>query len=452
MQWVFTSMFLQATNYGVDITLLVLILVLLMLTALVSGAEVAFFSLDAKQIDLLKTKKDSKHQQIISLLERPKKLLATILIANSFLSIAVIISTNILVEDLLKLFINNIPVQFAPFVSLVIQIVLVTFLLVLFGEVLPKVYATQNNMSMSRFSAPFISFISKLFSPISRLLVKSSALIEKNIAAKGVNDISDADVEHAINLTVGHTATKEELNIFKGILKFGDITVKQIMTTRLDVQGIEVDKSFKELQDLIIESRYSRLPVFEKTLDSVKGIIHTKDLLQHATNSNENLNWQELIRTAFFVPEGKLIEDLMRDFQKKRIHIAIVVDEFGGTSGIVTLEDIMEEIIGEIKDEFDEEDNDIKKIGEHTFICEGKSLINDVCRAIGEPYDTFDEIRGESDSIAGLLLELTGRFPNNGENLEFKNFLFTAIEVEKNRIKKVKITVQPAIEDTVKNA
>jgi putative hemolysin len=440
-----TNILLQAPSLGVDLTLVLLILVLLVFTAIVSGAEVAFFSLDAKDINYLKTKQSTAHKSILHLLEQPKKLLATVLIANSFLSIGVIISTNIVVEHLLNGFIAKLPLNYQSAVNLIIQIVLVTFLLVLFGEVLPKVYATQNNMRMSKFCAPFILFISKLFSPISKLLVKSSALIEKNIAQKNSNEISDADVEHAIHLTVGHTATKEEVNIFKGILKFGDITVKQIMRTRLDVNGIENTSTFDQLQKEVLDCGYSRLPVFEGTLDTVKGIIHTKDLLVYAGQNNASVNWHALIRPAFFVPEGKLIEDLLSDFQKKRIHMAVVVDEFGGTSGVVTLEDIMEEIIGEIKDEFDEDENDIKKIEENIYICEGKSLINDVCRAIGEPYDTFDEVRGESDSLAGLLLEIAGRFPRQGESMEYKKYMFTAIEVEKNRIKKIKLTIKPEV-------
>jgi CBS domain containing-hemolysin-like protein len=264
-------------------------------------------------------------------------------------------------------------------------------------------------MRMALFSAPVLNIISGIFKPVSKILVSSTNYIEGKIGNKPAAGLSNEDFEHAIELTVGHTATREEVNIFKGILKFGQITVRQIMRTRLDVSGIPHELKFPQVQKLAIDVGYSRLPVHRENLDTVVGMIHTKDFLPHT--DDDNFDWHTLIRPAYFVHEAKLIEDLLKEFQQKRIHFAIVVDEFGGTSGIVTLEDIMEEIIGDIKDEFDEEDLHFRKIDNHNFIFEGKTLINDVCRLIGEPSDTFENVRGESDSLAGLILEISGKFP-----------------------------------------
>ena len=324
--------------------------------------------------------------------------------------------------------------------SFLIQGLAVTFLLVLFGEVLPKVYATQNNMRMALFSAPIIKVLFSIFKPVSSLLVNSSNFIEKRMGSKQANNISNEDFEHAIELTVGHTATKEEVNIFKGILKFGNITAKQIMRTRMDVSGIDYAMNFEAVQAKAIEVGYSRLPVYDDSLDTIKGVIHTKDFLPHT--DEVNFNWHSLIRNAFFVHEGKLIEDLLTEFQQKRIHFAIVVDEFGGTSGIITLEDIMEEIIGDIKDEFDEDDLNYRKIDDNNYIFEGKMLINDMCRVLNLQAEIFEDIRGESDSIAGLILEISGRFPKINETVAFKEFKFTVLELEKMRIKRVKLRIQ----------
>jgi gliding motility-associated protein GldE len=319
-------------------------------------------------------------------------------------------------------------------------VVCVTFLLVLFGEVLPKVYATQNNLRMAVFSAPFLQGLSWLFTPVSGFLVSSTRFIEGRMGTKASN-ISSEDFEHAIELTVGHTATREEVNIFKGILKFGNIWAKQVMRTRLDVSGIDFDMNFSEVRNLCIEVGYSRLPVYKENLDTIAGVIHTKDFLPHI--DDDNFNWHTLIRAAYFVHEGKLIEDLLKEFQVRRQHFAIVVDEFGGTSGIITLEDIMEEIIGDIKDEFDEDDLHYKKIDDANFIFEGKTLINDVCRIIGLPSDEFDKVRGESDSLAGLVLEIAGKFIAVNEVVSYQQYDFTVMAVEKMRLTRVKLTINP---------
>ncbi len=419
----------SATNLTV---LIIIILILLLLTAITAGAETAYFSLTAKDINYLKLKEEGSARQTLNLLEQPKRLLATILVANNFINIAIVIATNLLVNQLL-------PDSISPVMLFLVQVVAVTFLLVLFGEVLPKVYATQNNLKMALFSAPVLSAMSKLFKPVSNVLVSSTNYIETKLGNKTANNISNEDFEHAIELTVGHTATREEVNIFKGILKFGNITARQIMRTRMDVSGVPHELSFPEVQKLAIEVGYSRMPVYKESLDKVAGIIYTKDFLPHTEDTN--FDWHTLIRPAYFVHEGKFIEDLLKEFQQKRIHFAVVVDEFGGTSGIVTLEDIMEEIIGDIKDEFDEDDLHFKKIDDNNFIFEGKTLINDVARMIGLPSDEFEEARGESDSLAGLILEISGKFPAINETISYKHYDFTVLNIDKMRIQRVKLTI-----------
>lgn len=438
------TLLLQAAPQAFSVSnitiLIIIILVLLLVTAITAGAETAYFSLKAKDINYLKTKEQQSARQVIQLLEQPKMLLATILVANNFVNIAIVITTSMLVGSIL------VGMGIAPdgWQAFLIQVVAVTFLLVLFGEVLPKVYATQNNMRMALFSAPVLKLMLNAFRPVSRMLVSSTSYIEGKLGNKGAN-ISNEDFEHAIEITVGHTATREEVNIFKGILKFGNITARQIMRTRMDVAGIPQEFTFPEVQKYAIEMGYSRMPVYKENLDKIVGMIHTKDFLPHT--EDDHFDWHVLIRPAYFVHEGKLIEDLLHEFQQKRIHLAVVVDEFGGTSGIVTLEDIMEEIIGDIKDEFDEEDVNYKKLDDHNYIFEGKTLINDVCRVIGLPSDTFDNVRGESDSVAGLLLEISGKFPAVNETVTYQHFDFTVLETDKMRIRRIKLTINEPSEE-----
>lgn len=449
------SLFLQATRAAVQdpststiTVLIIIILVLLLLTAITAGAETAYFSLKAKDINYLKTKDDATARQAIRLLDQPKLLLATILVANNTINIAIIISISLLTKQIFES-IYHLPVdeiiRMHGFIYYLIQVVGVTFVLVLFGEVLPKVYATQNNMRMALFSAPVLQIMHGIFRPISKTLVSSTKFLEEKLASKQGTNISNEDFENAIELTVGHTATREEVNIFKGILKFGNITARQIMKNRHDVSGADHTVAFPEVQKLAIEHGYSRMPVYKESLDKIVGMIHTKDFLPHT--EEDDFDWHTLIRPAYFVHEGKLIEDLLKEFQQKRIHLAIVVDEFGGTSGIVTLEDIMEEIIGDIKDEFDEDDPQFRKIDDRNFVIEGKTLINDAARMMGLSSDTFDEVRGDSDSLGGLLMEMSGKFPAVNETISYQNFDFTVLEVDKMRIRRVKITINDELEE-----
>ncbi len=430
---------LQITPEGFsvsDVTVLMLItLVLLLLTGITAGAETAFFSLRAKDVHHLKTKDQPNARMAINLLDHPRMLLATILVANTFINITIVFTANLLIEKMLV----DMDTPVSATGALLIKVIIIAFLLILFGAILPKVYASRNNTRMVLFAAPLLTFLLRLFRPVSRMLVSSTFYFEEKLSAKSADVFSTGDFEQVIERTVGHTATKEEVNIFKGILKFGNITVRQIMRTRLDVSAVPYDYVFPQVQQYAIRVGYSRMPVYRENLDSIAGMIHTKDFLPHS--EDDNFDWHSLIRPAYFVHEGKLIEDLLHEFQQKRIHFAIVADEFGGTSGIVTLEDIMEEIIGDIRDEFDEDDIDFKKLDDRNYIFDGKTLINDVCRIIGITTDSFEAVRGESDSLAGLILEISGRFPAINETVTWKQFEFTALELDRMRITRIKLSI-----------
>ncbi len=417
--------------------LIVLLLCLLLFSFMLSGAEVAFFSLTYKDINTLKTKQQPAYKRIVDLLETPKTLLGSLLIANSFVNIAIIIISNLLMDDLIKF---NATLEWVEFL---IKVVIVTSILVLFGEVMPKVMATQNNIRFAKDVAPVVEIVDYLFRRMSSWLVKYSDIIEKKLANKGSGVNTHEELYHAIDIT--HTGSNEnEKNILKGILKFGNTTVKQVMKTRLDVHGIDYETSFEEMLKLVGELHYSRLPVYKEDLDEVVGMIHSKDLIPYLEHASE-FDWHTIMRQPYFVHEQKMIEDLLQEFQSKRIHFAVVVDEFGGTSGIVTMEDILEEVIGEITDEFDEEDLGYKKIDDNNYVFEGKVMINDVCKFMQLPVDTFDAVRGESDSVAGLVLEIAGIIPHAAQVVPCGDFEFTVLEVERNRINKIKITIKPQL-------
>lgn len=422
--------------------LIFLLIILLLISFFVSGAEVAFFSLSYKDVNMLKTKQQSGYKRIVNLLEEPKTLLASLLIANSFVNISIIIISNFVIDGF---FAFNSQLWWVEFV---IKVVVVTILLVLFGEVMPKVMATQNNIRFAKDAGPLVETISYIFKGLSERLVRTSDFIEKKLAKKSNTSYSLEELDHAIDITNDSEASQKEKNILKGIVKFGNITAKQVMKARLDVSGIEHSTSFAELVKKVEELHYSRLPVYKEDLDAVVGMIHTKDLLPHL-DKPDDFEWQSLMRPPFFIHEQKMIEDLLQEFQAKRIHFAIVVDEFGGTSGIVTLEDIMEEIIGEIKDEFDEEDVAYTKVDDFNYIFEGKIMIHDVCKVMELPMETFDEVRGESESLAGLVLELAGEIPQVNGVISSGDFEFTVLAVEKNRLQKIKVTIKNHTEEYV---
>ena len=421
--------------------LIFLAIVLFTISFLLAGSEVAFFSLTYKDINMLKTKQQPSYRRIVTLLEQPKTLLATMLIANSFVNIGIILIINILMNswlDAIQLLVHYVWIKF------LLKVILVSFLILLFGEVLPKVWATHHRIWFAATSSLIVEIFNSLFFRFSKRMVRLSNNIEKRFSPGNSSMMDSSQLDYAIDLLPEHEASIEEKQILKGIRKFGDTTVKQIMRTRLDVSGIEKSTSFEELVKKVEELHYSRLPVYKNNLDEVVGMLHTKDLLPYLNASKvDNFDWHPLMRTPYFVHEQKLIEDLLQEFRNRRNHFAIVVDEFGGTSGIVTLEDVMEEIIGDIKDEFDDEESINRKIDDHTYIFEGKTMINDLCKSLNLPLDTFEKQRGDSDSLAGLVLEIAGEFPQEGEELVSGNFTFIPLEISKNRIDKVKLVIKP---------
>jgi putative hemolysin len=420
--------------------LVFLLIVLLLISFFLAGAEVAFFSLSFKDMNMLKTKQQPAYKRIVDLLEDPKNLLASLLIANSFINIAIIIISNFVIDAVVTL---DTQLWWAEFL---IKVLSVTFLLVLFGEIMPKVMATQNNIRFAKDAGALVETVSYLFRGLSRQLVSTSDFIEKKLAKKTNSSYSLEELDHAIDITTNSEASIKEKNILKGIVKFSNISAKQVMKARLDVSGIEYNTSFGDLVKRVEELHYSRLPVYKEDLDDVVGIIHTKDLLPFLEQAAD-FDWRTLMRPAYFIHEQKMIEDLLQEFQAKRIHFAIVVDEFGGTSGIVTLEDIMEEIIGDIHDEFDEEEIEYTKVDDFNFIFDGKVMIHDVCKAMELPMETFDEVRGNSETLAGLVLEIAEAIPAVNEVISSGDFDFTVLELEKNRLQKIKVTIKPTTEE-----
>jgi len=403
--------------------LAIVILFLLLLSFVLSGSEVAFFSLTYKEINVLKTKQDASWKRIVTLLEEPKDLLASLLIANSIINIAIIILANFLIDEMVLLKEGIWGLEF------IVKVILVAFVVILFGEVMPKVWATQNNLQFAYYTSGVVELTHLLFRRVSGWAVHRSDGLERFFGRK----------KSAFNLE--RLASEEEKSILQGFIEFGSITVKQIMRTRLEVHGIDYQLNFAALRQKVEELHYSRLPVYRKSLDDLAGMIHTKDLVAYL-NEPGDFDWHKLIRPPYFVHEHKLIEDLLHEFQQKRIHFAIVVDEFGGTSGIVTLEDIMEEVIGDIHDEFDEEDSGNKRQDDGSFLFEGRTMLNDVCKAMNLPVDTFDNVKGDSDSLAGLILELSGNIPKVNDIIPCGDFEFTILDADSSRIKKVKVTVK----------
>lgn len=426
--------------------LVILLLSLMLLSFVISGAEVALFSLTSKDVNMLKTKQHPAAKRIVKLLDEPKEVYTSLLIAGTFINICIIVLSNFLISGLLQLEKFLVPLGSFAFISeLLIKVFIIAFLLIFFCKVLPKVWATQNNLRFAYGSSAIIEGIHFLLVTVSRRMVVLADNIGEKLGANRSRRASLQELDHAIDFATDEETTAEEKNILKGIVKFGNINVKQIMRSRLDVSGIEYNLSSQEVLKKVEELHYSRLPVYKISLDEVAGVLNTKDLLAYLQQDTD-LDWHVLMRQPFFVPETKLIEDLLKDFQAKRIHFAVVVDEFGGTSGIVTMEDILEEIIGEIKDEFDEDETGMKKIDDNNYVFEGKTMIHDACRAMNLPQDTFDKIRGESESMAGLILELAGEFPAINTVIPCGDFDFTVLESFKNRILQVKVTIKPISE------
>jgi len=432
---------LLAVKADGTIILAALLFVLMVLSFFIAAGEVALFSLNHKDINMLKTKQHSAARRIVDLLEEPKEVYTSLLISGTFFNICIIVLSNFLLNELLRLDKAFSSLGANAFLAvLIVKVLIISFLLIFFCRILPKVWATQNTLRVAYDCSYVIEGLHLLLVRISRRMVGIADVIGSRLGATRSRRTSLQELDQAIDITTDDETTTEEKNILKGIVKFANISVKQVMRTRLDVSGIQYELSFPELLRKVEELHYSRLPVYKTSLDEIAGVLNTKDLLAHLQQP-DNFDWHVLLRQPFFVPETKLIEDLLKDFQAKRIHFAIVVDEFGGTSGIVTMEDILEEVIGEIKDEFDEEEGNIRKLDDNNFIFEGKTTINDACKAMKIPQNTFDEVRGESESMAGLVLELSGEFPAINSVVSSGDFDFTILEAYKNRLLEIKVTI-----------
>lgn len=410
--------------------------VLLLASGFASASEIAFFSLTPSNLNDIEERKHPSDWKISKLLNKSERLLATILITNNFVNVTIIMLCNYFFMDVF--------VFHSTLAEFVLLTVVLTFLLLLFGEIMPKIYSAQKTLSFCRFSAPIIYVLEKIFRPISRLLVYSSGFLNKYFAKKSRN-ISVNELSHALELT-DKSEISEENNILEGIIRFGGETVKEVMTSRLDMVDLEIRTPFRDVMKCIVDNAYSRIPIYSGSRDNIKGILYIKDLLPHV-NKGDNFRWQSLIRPAYFVPETKMIDDLLRDFQANKIHIAIVVDEFGGTSGIVTMEDIIEEIVGEIHDEYDDEERTYVKLSDHVWIFEAKTLLSDFYKVTKVNEDLFDKVAGDADTLAGLLLELKGEFPVLHEKVTYLNYEFEVLEMDSRRILKVKFVNHSTLDD-----
>ncbi|WP_298238663.1 gliding motility-associated protein GldE [uncultured Algibacter sp.] len=409
-----------------------LLFLLLICSALISGAEVALFSLTRTDIDE-GLEQDSKRIEIISkLLERPKKLLATILVANNFINIAIVILFAYLGTSMFESISNSI-------LRFTLEVIIVTFLILLFGEILPKIYASRNKLKFVSFLALPLRVLDVVLSPIS-LPMRSITLGIHNKLGKQKSNLSVNQLSQALELTSEEDTTKEEQKILQGIVSFGNTDTKQVMRPRIDIFALNIDQKYTDIMPEIISNGYSRIPVFEDNIDTIKGILYVKDLLPYI--DRKQFDWVSLIREPFFVPENKKLDDLMAEFQEKKVHLAVVVDEYGGTSGLISLEDIIEEIVGDISDEFDDEDLMYSKLDEHNYVFEGKTALKDFYKVIRtEDESIFEENKGEAETIAGFVLEISGSFPKLSSKINFQNYVFTIEALDKKRIKLVKFTI-----------
>jgi gliding motility-associated protein GldE len=409
-----------------------LVIILLIISGIVSGSEVAFFSLSHEQIEDCNRSDRKVDQKIVGLISHPRKLLATILILNNLVNIFIVTISTYATWQIFG--------EGTDGLIIAILTASVTVLIIFFGEILPKVFASQNNLQFAYRFAGFIYLFNQLLTPLSWLLLHTGRGLEKRIQRRGYN-LSVTEINHALEIASDEKVTTEEKGILKGIVNFGTLTVRQVMKTRMDIVAIDVEADFHELMDQINKTGYSRIPVYRETLDKIEGMLYTKDLLPHI-DKEDDFDWRVLLRPPFFVPESKKIDDLLKDFQEKRVHIALIVDEYGGTEGLITMEDVIEEIVGEINDEFDDEGEvRYNKLDNNTYMFEGKTSLTDFCKITGVDFTDFDAVKGESESLGGLILELNTKLPSAGEKIIFENYMFTIAAVDQKRIKKVRVYI-----------
>lgn len=403
---------------------------LILLSGFASASEIAFFSLSPADLEAMDPDKSPLDMLVQKLRDDSERTLATILITNNLVNVTIIMLCNYILTNLLTFS--------AEWLQFLCVTILLTFLLLLFGEIIPKVYGNTNPLAFCRKAVKGVMFFRKLFWPIETILLKSGAFAEK-VLQKENRQLSIDDLEQALELT-DKSDIKDEQSMLQGIIRFGDETAKEVMTSRQDIIDLDIRCSYEDVLKCIVDNNYSRIPVYQDNKDNIRGVLYIKDLLSHLSKP-ANFRWQSLIRPPYFVPETKKIDDLLREFQENKVHIAIVVDEFGGTSGIVTLEDILEEIVGEINDEYDEEEHNYTKLDANSYIFEGKTLLNDFTKILNLPDDEFDDIEGDADSLAGLLLEIKGDFPAVHEILKYKRYTFEVLEIDERRISKVKVII-----------
>lgn len=439
----FVLLDVQASGLSAGVAAGIIAMILFLVgSALTSAAEVGFFSLGTGQFHELKGSDHKADKKVVKLLENPRRLLATLLVTNTFFNVAIVIISVYITSSLFD-------ITVMPYwLAFMLQIVIVTALILIFGEIIPKTLATRNIPGTAREMAGFMHFFIRFFYPVSSLLLGSTHFIDTRLNRKN-HLASLSELSDAIENTSSHDNIEEEKKMLQGIVKFGDIEVGEIMKSRMDVTAVNAGIGFGDLLKIVLDSGYSRIPVYEDSFDNITGILYIKDLLPHIKNKPD-FNWKAILREAFFVPENKKISDLLQEFQAKNIHMAVVVDEYGATSGIVTLEDIIEEIIGEINDEHDEplSQNVFSRIDDRSFIFEGKISLNDLCKILDIEDDIFDEVRGEADSLAGLMLELMEKMPEKNESVTYRDFRFTVKSADKRRIKKVLVTIINAEDDT----
>jgi putative hemolysin len=407
------------------------IVILLFCSAMVSASEVAFFSLNQTDLDELASNNSSKSIVVERLLAKPKKLLATILVANNFINIGIVI--------LFSVSLNNVFAAIhSTLLKFIVEVILVTFLILLFGEILPKVYASRNNIKFAKFIAYPLSFLDKLLSPVSLPMRASTNYIQEKLGKKKTNFSVD-QLSQALELTSSEDTTQEEQKLLEGIVSFGNTDTKQVMSPRIDLFALDIEETFAEIYPKIVEKGYSRIPVYRDNIDHIEGVLFIKDLIPHI--NKKEFDWKTLLREPFFVPENKKLDDLLKDFQSMKSHLAIVVDEYGGTSGIVSLEDVIEEIVGDISDEFDDENINYSQIDDKNFLFEGKINLKDFYRIIDVNENSFEIRKGEAETLAGFILEILGNFPKKGQKIHFENCLFTIEVVDKKRVKQIKVTI-----------
>lgn len=439
-------LFITPENITPFVISIIVLVLLLILSALVSGSEVAFFSLSPVEVKELQDEQSKRTNSVLRLLEKPKELLATILILNNFINVGIVILSSY-VSGLIM------PENISATTQLLIELVCITFVILLIGEIIPKVYATKNAIRLSKIMCLPLTNIGKFFLfKWLRIVVVKSADIFKRAENNSSMNVSSDELEQALELTRDENTDEEEHKILRGIVKFGNTEVSQIMKSRVDVTAVSVEVNYNELMELILDCGYSRIPVFQDDFDNIKGVLYIKDLLPHI-DEEINFNWQNLIRETLYVPENKKIDDLLKEFQGQKMHMAIVVDEYGGSSGIVTLEDVLEEIVGEITDEFDDDELVYSKLDDLNYVFDAKTLLIDLFKVLEIEGEEFEEIRGDADTIAGLLMELSGKILKKNEKVKFDRYTFTVEAADKRKIKLVKITInnEEILSDDEKN-